>query len=57
MSSADWHPKAKATFFSIVIAAFANANPTCLAAQTKMILLFSDKPRGDSVFPVPVGAI
>ena len=41
----------------IEIAALASASPTCLAAQTKITLYFSDNPRGVNVFPVPVGAI
>ena len=39
------------------MAALANANPTCLAAHTNMILCVSDKANGESVFPVPVGAV
>ena len=31
------HPNANATFLLTEIAALANANPTCLAAQTNMI--------------------
>ena len=44
-------------FFLNEIAAFASAKPTCRAAQTKITLYFSERPIGDNVFPVPVGAI
>ena len=57
MSSAPLQPKANATFFPDEIHDLANASPTCLAAQTNIIRLFSESPRGDRVFPVPVGAI
>ena len=39
------------------MADFANARPTCLAAQIKMILYLLLSPIGVSVFPVAVGAI
>ena len=39
------------------IADFASARPTWRAAQTKIILCFSDSPIGVSVFPVPVGEL
>ena len=57
MSAALAQPNAKAIFLPADTAALANANPTCLAAQTNMILCDSDKANGDSVLPVPVGAI
>jgi hypothetical protein len=39
------------------MAALASANPTCLAAQTNIILYCSESPIGVIVLPVPVGVI
>ena len=39
------------------IAALASERPTCLAAHTNITRQCSERPNGDNVFPVPVGAI
>ena len=52
MSAALVQPNANATFLFTEMAERANANPTCLAAQTNMILCCSDKPIGVNVLPV-----
>ena len=57
MSEAVSHPNANAIRFPIDTADLAKARPIWRAAQINMTRCPSDSPKGDNVFPVPVGAV